>query len=314
LKDRGTGGGEKDTVNGTTTNNGTTMKTLLTPGRLAALVLATAMLAGCAGKKQGTVVFHSNRDGNFDLYVMADDGGGQRRLTDSPTYEVSPVWSPDGSRIAYSSNEDGDWNVYTIRPDGTDKQRVTKGEGGGYAPSWSVDGKEIIFVSTAITPHGQVYGMPPEGGDLRDVTNDSAVKDFPMIAQGGKSLLVRVLDGSAVHLTLYDLATSSTTVLSRNDGRDSRADVSADGREALFVSSAQGNLDVYAVNLESREVRPVVQGDQLEMDACWADGGAAVIFSRAGSLIRKDLGTGVEKILSTQGDFAPDWTDVPHIR
>jgi len=290
------------------------MKAILMPGRIAAVVLAIAVAAGCAGKRQGTVVFHSNRDGNFDLYVMADDGSGQRRLTESPAYEVSPVWSPDGSRIAYASNEEGNWNVYTIRPDGSDRQRVTKGMGGGYAPSWSADGKEIIFVSTAITPHGQVYGMPPEGGDLRDVTNDTAVKDFPVFVREGKGLLVRTLDGSAVHLAVYDLETNSSSILSENDGRDSRADVSADGRQAVFVSAARGNLDVYAVDLETKEVRPLVTSDQPEMDACWAAGGTTVIFSRAGSLVRRDIATGEEKILSTQGDFAPDWTEASHIR
>jgi Tol biopolymer transport system component len=281
---------------------------------MAAMVLAMAVMAGCAGKKQGSVVFHSNRDGNFDLYVVADDGTGLKRLTDSPAYEVSPVWSPDGSRIAYASNEEGNWNVYTIRPDGTDRQRVTKGDGGGYAPSWSWDGKEILFVSTAITPHGQVYAIPVDGGDLRDVTTDTAVKDFPVHAQAGKSLLVRTLDGKAIHMSLYDLSTASASVLSENDGRDCRADVSPDGRQAAFISSVGGNLDVYAIDLETREVRSLVKTDQPEMDVCWADRGKAIIISRAGSLVRKDLTSGEEKILTTQGDFAPDWTDASHVR
>lgn len=290
------------------------MNAPLISGRIAALVLVTAVITGCAGKKHGTVVFHSNRDGNFDLYVMADDGSGQRRLTESATYEVSPVWSPDGSRIAYASNEEGNWNVYTIRPDGSDKQRVTKGEGGGYAPSWSPDGKEIIFVSTAITPHGQVYAMPAGGGDLRDITHDTGVKDFPAYALGGSALVARTLDGSAVHLSLYDVDESTSVPLSQNDGRDARADISDDGREAVFVSSSGGNLDVYAVDLETKQTRPLVTSDQPEMDVCWADGGKAIIFSRAGSLVRKVLASGEEKILSTQGDFAPDWTDVSHVR
>lgn len=140
---------EENTVNVTTTNNGTTMKTLLTPGRVAGLMLATAMLTGCAGKKQGTVVFHSNRDGNFDLYVMADDGGGQRRLTDSPTYEVSPVWSPDGSRIAASTavtagGKVTDPKVYLFDAARTDQDAVpTLPKPPSYfiAMSWSPDGR-----------------------------------------------------------------------------------------------------------------------------------------------------------------------------
>ena len=50
------------------------------------------------------IAFSSNRDGNFEIYVMDSDGSNPRRLTDHGASDVSPSWSPDGRHIAFSSN------------------------------------------------------------------------------------------------------------------------------------------------------------------------------------------------------------------
>jgi TolB protein len=51
----------------------------------------------------GRIAFTSFRDGNADIYVMNADGSGQNRLTDDPDSDSEPVFSPDGSKIAFQS-------------------------------------------------------------------------------------------------------------------------------------------------------------------------------------------------------------------
>ena len=55
----------------------------------------------------GRIAFASNRDGNFEIYVMNSDGENLRRLTNHPDWDMHPSWSPDG-RIAFRSNRDGE--------------------------------------------------------------------------------------------------------------------------------------------------------------------------------------------------------------
>ena len=42
----------------------------------------------------GRILFTSNRDGNYDIYVMNADGSGQTDLTNNPAYDEKPAWSP----------------------------------------------------------------------------------------------------------------------------------------------------------------------------------------------------------------------------
>ncbi len=49
------------------------------------------------------VTFEAYRGGNFHIWTMAPDGSRLRRWTDGPWDDREPVWSPDGTRIAFAS-------------------------------------------------------------------------------------------------------------------------------------------------------------------------------------------------------------------
>ena len=63
------------------------------------------------------IAFMSNRDGNWDIYLVGADGQGLRRLTRSKSSEGAPTWSPDGKAVAYMSDQDGQWGLYLYRVD-----------------------------------------------------------------------------------------------------------------------------------------------------------------------------------------------------
>jgi TolB protein len=93
------------------------------------------------------IAFGSSRDGTFDLYVMNGDGGGVRRLTNSPGLDARPAWSPDGRRIAFTSNRDGHFAVYVMSADGSGARRLSRaGERADYA-AWHPDGKRVVLVA-----------------------------------------------------------------------------------------------------------------------------------------------------------------------
>jgi TolB protein len=60
------------------------------------------------------IAFTSNRDGNYEIYLMNADGSGQRNLTQHPASDNFAAFSPDGRRLAFLSNRDGGYGIYVM--------------------------------------------------------------------------------------------------------------------------------------------------------------------------------------------------------
>ncbi len=60
------------------------------------------------------IVFFSDRDGNYELYLMNSDGSVPVRLTSNPANDLNPVFSPDGSKVLFHSNRSGNYDLYLM--------------------------------------------------------------------------------------------------------------------------------------------------------------------------------------------------------
>jgi Tol biopolymer transport system component len=78
----------------------------------------------------------SDRDANWEVYVMNADGSGLERLTRDPAHDGLPVWSPDGKQIAFVSNKGGAWAIWAMSPDGSNRRKLFDIGGGGMAFEW----------------------------------------------------------------------------------------------------------------------------------------------------------------------------------
>jgi Tol biopolymer transport system component len=109
-------------------------------GLLIALTSVAILAGGCWSvgglANNGKIAFQSNRDGNWEIYVMDSDGSGQTRLTSNDMWDSLPSWSPDNSKIVFESNRDGKFEIYVMDSDGSGQTRLTNNTAEDYYPDW----------------------------------------------------------------------------------------------------------------------------------------------------------------------------------
>jgi len=117
------------------------------------------------------VLFQTNRDGNFEIYVVRLSDLSQNNLTNHPANDSHPAWSPDGSKIAFASQRDtGKWQLYIMNADGSNPQRIHESTSNDMSPTWSKDGRYLLFSSDREKEKFHIFRLHIDSGDLVQLT------------------------------------------------------------------------------------------------------------------------------------------------
>ena len=117
------------------------------------------------GKK---LAVSSDRRGNQDLWTLPSMGGAMTPLTDDPTPDWNPRWSPDGSKIAFYAYRSGNRDIWVMPSSGGPARQLTSKTRFDWFPSWSPNGGEIAFSTQ--TP-ASVEIVSAAGGESRLLTS-----------------------------------------------------------------------------------------------------------------------------------------------
>ena len=137
---------------------------------VALLAVAPPAQAAFPGQN-GKIAFTSDRDGDYEIYVMNPDGSGQTALTSNTIRDASPAWSPDGTKIAFIR---AGRELWVMDADGQNPRVLLTGTTVHIRESqlsWSPDGQQIAFTEHADTTN--LVAVNADGTGFRNITNTS---------------------------------------------------------------------------------------------------------------------------------------------
>lgn len=209
------------------------------------------------------------------------------RLTNNSAMDHRPVWSPDGSRIAFSSNRDGKNEIYVMDADGSNVKRLTNNRADDVNPIWSPDGRRILFDSER-DGNREIYVMDADGGNQIRLTRDNAVDSTSTWSPDGSLIAFASNRDTGPAYNPYNM----DIYLMNSDGSNVRRIVddpeydvgpqwSPDGRKILFMTGRNGNFDVYDMNADGTGQRNLTADyDKSDGAPVWSLDGQHIAFSR----------------------------------
>ena len=235
-----------------------------------------------------------------DLWIVPRAGGAAQRLTSGVGRSSSPVFSPDGSEIAFSGNYDGGPSVYVIPASGGTPRRLTYHPAGDVVIGWTRDGKSVLFESNR-NSHGffaQLFTISRDGGFPAELP-------LPIAAEGsyspdGKEIAYVPLDhafeiwkryrgGRASKVWIARLADSSWTPVPRENSNDFNPMWVGD--RVFFLADRNGPVSLYSYDTKSKQVSLALKNDGLDFKYASA-GPDAIVIEQLGAILIYDPKTG----------------------
>ncbi|RPH36033.1 hypothetical protein EHM92_05190 [bacterium] len=275
--------------------------------RLWTVPLLLALFSGCSSDadRPGLIAFQSSRDGNFEIYVMDMDGTAQRRVTNSPSNDISPSLSPEDTTILFASDRSGNWEIYSVRTEGGEPTALTAGQGSNSAPSWALEGTKVLFVSTRDAINGELYLMNPDGSGVERLTRDSLVKDTPVMTSDGRTALMTVTEHDRRGIASVALPGGQVRVLTSLDHNSMDPALSPEGTAVAFASDREGRFQIYTMTPDGQDVRRVTADADDNVQPWWLPGQEKMLFARHGQIFLLSTGEKRETLLSFKGDSMP---------
>lgn len=169
-----------------------------------------------------------DQEGNLDIYIVNIDGQSKRRLTSDDSYDYSPHWSPDGSKILFTSHREGHPNIYVMDMDGSNKKNLTPGPDEEFSASWGPDGKRIVYSSRKpkanegmdpATKHNtsELHILNLLDGKTRQITDNTDMDVLPHWSPDGKKIAYTTCAGGTREIFIIHIGGSHTFQVTKTD-------------------------------------------------------------------------------------------------
>jgi Tol biopolymer transport system component len=204
------------------------------------------------------------------------------RLTDQPTEDAWPSWSPDGTQIAFQSNRDedleGDLDIYVMDADGSNPVNLTSDPAIDWCPSWSPDGTQIAFQSNR-DEDDEIHVMDADGSNPVNLTWTDGHDNCPSWSPDGTRIVFHSNRDGNFEIYVMDADGGNQTNLTNNDAMDGNPSWFPDGSRIAFYSNRDGNSEIYVMDADGGNPISLTHRPEHEDWApSWTPDGTKIVF------------------------------------
>lgn len=244
-----------------------------------------------------------------NIYSVNLDGSGFIQLIEDipEVNNFSPVWSPDGTKIAFSSNraaEDlgmyGAYDIFTMDADGTNIRQLTTDPNDEYWPQWSPDGTKIAYdIIPWRLPYIGVYVINLDGTGKTRLARGYR----PLWSPDGTKIAFFFKDHTRVfniQLGIYDRNNSKQVKITTHLGATDFS-WSPDSQSLIFISG----YDIYRVDVDGSNLHILTENDTVATPK-WSPDGRYIAFTREGNIYLMNRDGSQQWEVANRLDFLPE--------
>lgn len=238
-----------------------------------------------------------------DLWVANRDGSYPRRLTVSEGSESNPVFSPDGSTIAFTAHYDGNMDVFVVPAAGGVPQRLTWHPGADLVRDFSPDGKKVLFASqrnSFTSRYFQLFTVDIASGAEQQLPVPNAF--WASYSPDGASIAYTTIPdafnqwkgyrgGTMSRIWIYDTKKHGVTEIPKPKGGSNDSKPVWKGAKVYFRSDRNGEFNVYSYDVAGKTVTQLTKGTDFPVSSLEGSKDA-IIFAQGGYLHVLDAATG----------------------
>ena len=196
-----------------------------------------------------------------DIWVGNSDGKDLKRITIHEAYDANPIWSHDGSSIAFQSDRYGNNDIYVISAQGGLPKRITFHSANDYLTDYTRDGK-LLFITrrdfAQVEREYEIHSVSDQGGTpsrfLNTLGFDARVSPngkFIVFVKGACTVTREAYRGPANrNIWLYNVSKDTYTQLTDFDGNDF-SPYWGDDATIYFQSSLSGKYNIHKMTINA---------------------------------------------------------------